>query len=195
MVRYTKATRHGAAGWRSVPRDAAGHRSRSPHGASRNLRLDEGTLEKQFVDLLCGKVKQGVKVRLLVDAIGASGADGACFKRLTDSGVEFAQYCRPHWVNLRRFNQRTHRKLLIVDGHIGYVFGHGIADQWLGKGQDRKHWRDTAVRVEGPVVRALQAVFMENWIEETHCVPSGLLSEGGAGGECDRARFQQRVGR
>ena len=132
----------------------------------------KGRLEKEFVSLLCGKA-QTAKVRVLVDAIGASGADADCFKRLTDAGVEFAQYCRPRWINLRRFNQRTHRKLLIVDGAIGYVFGHGIADQWLGQGQDREHWRDTAVRVEGPVVRALQAVFMENWIEETHRVPSG----------------------
>jgi len=133
----------------------------------------KGRLEKEFVKLLCGKAQDGAKVRVLVDAIGGSGADAACFKRLTDAGVGLAQYCRPRWINLRRFNQRTHRKLLIVDGAIGYVFGHGIADQWLGQGQDREHWRDTAVRVEGPVVRALQAVFMENWIEETHRVPSG----------------------
>jgi len=133
----------------------------------------KGSLEKEFVDLLCAKTREGVQVRLLVDAIGATGADSACFKRLTDSGVEFAEYCKPRWVNLRRFNQRTHRKLLIVDGKIGYAFGHGIADQWLGHGEDKDHWRDTAVRVEGPVVRALQAVFMENWIEESHSVPSG----------------------
>ena len=56
---------------------------------------------------------------------------------------------------------------------IGYTFGHGIADQWLGDGEDEDHWRDTAVRLEGPVVSALQSVFMENWIEETHCVPAG----------------------
>ncbi len=132
-----------------------------------------GSLEKQFVDLLCAKVQEGVKVRLLVDAIGGSSKDNVCFKRMTDSGVEFFEYCKPRWVNLRRFNQRTHRKLLIVDGEIGYVFGHGIADQWLGQGEDKDHWRDTAVRVEGPVVRALQAVFVENWIEESHSVPSG----------------------
>lgn len=133
----------------------------------------KGELEKQFVRLLCDKAKQGVKVRVLVDAIGGSRGDSACFKQLSDGGVEFSQYCRPRWVNLRRFNQRTHRKLLIVDGRVGHVFGHGIADQWLGHGQDKDHWRDTAVRVEGPVVLALQSVFMENWIEETHCVPSG----------------------
>jgi cardiolipin synthase len=133
----------------------------------------KGSLEKEFVRLLCAKVQDGVEVRVLVDAIGSSGADEACFKRMANGGVEFAEYCRATWMNLRRFNQRTHRKLLVVDGAIGYVFGHGIADQWLGDGQDKEHWRDTAVRVEGPVVRALQAVFMENWVEETKRVPSG----------------------
>jgi cardiolipin synthase len=133
----------------------------------------KGKLEQEFVELLCAKVREGVKVRLLIDAVGGSGGDGHCFKRLSDGGVELSQYCRPHWINLRRFNHRTHRKLLIVDGEIGYAFGHGIADQWLGHGQDEHHWRDTAVRVEGPVVSGLQAVFMENWIEETHCIPSG----------------------
>ena len=133
----------------------------------------KGRLEDQFEQQLCSRARDGVKVRLLVDAIGASGASSACFKRLSDGPVEFAEYCKPRWVNLRRFNQRTHRKLLIVDGEIGYVFGHGIADQWLGRAEDREHWRDTAVRIEGPAVRALQSVFMENWIEETHCVPSG----------------------
>jgi cardiolipin synthase len=133
----------------------------------------KGKLEQEFVELLCAKVREGVKVRLLIDAVGGSGGDGHCFKRLSEGGVELWQYCRPRWINLRRFNHRTHRKLLIVDGAIGYAFGHGIADQWLGQGQDEHHWRDTAVRVEGPVVNALQAVFMQNWIEETHCVPSG----------------------
>ncbi len=133
----------------------------------------KGKIERQFVQLLCEKARAGVKVRVLVDAIGGSGADNKAFEQLTAAGVHLAQYCRPRWVNLRRFNQRTHRKLLIVDGEIGFVFGHGIADQWLGDAQDENHWRDTAVRVEGPVVLALQSVFMENWIEETHCVPSG----------------------
>jgi cardiolipin synthase len=133
----------------------------------------KGMVEEQFVQLLCRKVKQGVKVRLLVDAMGGSGGNSTCFKRLCDGGVELSHYCQPRWINLKRFNHRTHRKLLIVDGSIGYTFGHGIADQWLGQGQDKDHWRDTAVRVEGPAVHGLQAVFMENWVEETHCIPAG----------------------
>ena len=132
-----------------------------------------GEVERQFVEVLCSKARQGVKVRLLIDALGGSGATRARLQQLRDAGVQLAEYCRPRWWNLRRFNHRTHRKLLIVDGAIGYTFGHGLADQWLGDGEDEDHWRDTAVRLEGPVAGALQSVFMENWMEETHCVPAG----------------------
>ena len=132
-----------------------------------------GEVERRLVELLCSKAKQGVKVRLLIDALGGSRATAARLQELRDAGVELAQYCRPAWWNLRRFNHRTHRKLLILDGAVAYTFGHGIADQWLGDGEDADHWRDTGVRLEGPVACALQSVFMENWIEETHCVPAG----------------------
>ena len=132
-----------------------------------------GEVERQFVAALCAKASQGVKVRVLIDALGGSGASREQLQKLRDAGVELAEYCRPHWWNLRRFNHRTHRKLLIVDGAVAYTFGHGIADQWLGDGEDKEHWRDTAVRLEGPVASALQSVFMENWIEETRCLPAG----------------------
>lgn len=132
----------------------------------------KGTLERQFVDALCKQARDGRKVRVIIDALGGSRASAECLKRLK-AAVEVATYCRPKWWNLRRFNHRTHRKLLVIDGRIGYTFGHGVADQWLGNGEDEDHWRDTAVRIDGPAVFALQSVFMENWIEETHCVPAG----------------------
>jgi cardiolipin synthase A/B len=132
-----------------------------------------GELEGRFVELLCAKAREGVRVRLLIDALGGSGGTRECMQRMRDAGVELAEYCRPAWWNLRRFNHRTHRKVLIVDGAISYTFGHGIADQWLGDGEDEKHWRDTGVRLEGPIACALQSVFMENWMEETNCVPAG----------------------
>jgi cardiolipin synthase A/B len=132
-----------------------------------------GEVERQFVDVLCAKAREGVKVRLLIDALGGSSATSARLCELREAGVELNLYCRPAWWNLRRFNHRTHRKILIVDGAVGYSFGHGIADQWLGDGEDKDHWRDTAVRLEGPVASALQSVFLENWIEETNCVPAG----------------------
>jgi cardiolipin synthase A/B len=147
----------------------------------------KGELERRFVELLSRKAREGVKVRLLIDAMGGSGADEENLKRLSAAGVQLSVYCKPKWWNLRRFNHRTHRKLLIVDGVVGYTFGHGIADQWLGDGEDEHHWRDTAVRVEGPAVQALQSVFMENWIEESHCVPAGdgCFPELEPKGDCD----------
>lgn len=132
----------------------------------------KGELERQFVDVFYAKAKAGVKVRVLLDAIGAMDADPEQLARLRAGGVDVRQYCRAHWWNLRRFNHRTHRKLLIVDGRVGFVFGHGIADQWLGEGQDQDHWRDTGVRIAGPAVQSFQSVFLENWIEETETVPT-----------------------
>lgn len=132
-----------------------------------------GELEHRFVTLLRQRAADGLKVRVLIDAVGASRASRAQLRRLREGGIELIVYRAPRRFNLRRLNHRTHRKLLIVDGIIGYTFGHGIADQWLGDGQDPEHWRDTGVRLQGPVVSSLQSVFMQHWIEETHSAPTG----------------------
>jgi cardiolipin synthase A/B len=132
---------------------------------------NKGQLETQFVDAMSAKARQGVKVRVLIDSLGGGPASPEALERLRRSGAKIANYCKPNWYNWHRFNHRTHRKLLIVDGCIGYTFGHGIADQWLGDGQDDKHWRDTGVRLEGPVVHGLQSVFAQNWVEETRTLP------------------------
>ena len=68
---------------------------------------------------------------------------------------------------LRRLNNRTHRKVLVADGAVGMIGGVGIAEEWTGDAQDPDHWRDTHVRVRGPVVRGLQGAFAENWLEAT----------------------------
>ena len=80
------------------------------------------------------------------------------------AGVEIGSTAR-RWYNLGRLNNRTHRKLLVVDGRIGFTGGVGIAEQWTGHAQDSEHWRDTHFRVEGPVVAQMQAAFMDNWIK------------------------------
>jgi cardiolipin synthase len=144
--------------------------------ASQSIHLETfvwcvGELENQFVDALSERARAGVPVRLLRDAIGGSRGSNEAFRKLKDAGVKLAEYCSPSWWNLGRFNSRTHRKLLIIDGRIGYTFGHGISDQWLGDGEDPDHWRDTAIRLEGPVVHGLQTVFAQNWVEETHTLP------------------------
>jgi cardiolipin synthase len=131
-----------------------------------------GELEKKFVDALAERARAGVQVRVVVDCIGAKRATEAELDRLRQSGAKVATYCKPHWWNLGRFNHRTHRKLLVVDGRIGYAFGHGVEDRWLGDGDGPEHYRDTGVRFEGPVVHGLQSVFAQNWVEETHSLPA-----------------------
>ncbi|HKY93488.1 MAG TPA: phospholipase D-like domain-containing protein [Nevskiaceae bacterium] len=132
-----------------------------------------GALEARMVALLCAAAARGVEVRLIIDAIGGNRASPAALRQLHAGGVELVVYRPPHRLNIRRLNHRTHRKLLIVDGAIGYIFGHGFADQWLGGAQDHAHWRDTGVRLEGPVVHGLQTIFFQHWTEETHAIPAG----------------------
>lgn len=130
-------------------------------------------IERRLVDLLTRKAGEGLEVRVMIDAMGGQKATPAQLQRLRDAGVHLEVYCRPRWWNLRRLNHRTHRKLLIVDGRIGYTFGHGISKNWQGNAEDPEHFRDTGVRLEGPVALSLQSVFLENWIEESNHVPMG----------------------
>lgn len=132
-----------------------------------------GELEQQFVEGLSERARAGIHVRVLLDSVGAMDGSKMAFSAMREAGVELHFYCRPHWWNLRRFNHRTHRKLLIVDGTFAYTGGHGISDLWTGDAEDDKHYRDTGVCLEGPAAGALQAVFMENWIEETRSIPTG----------------------
>jgi cardiolipin synthase len=88
-------------------------------------------------------------------------------KLMTDAGCKVARYHPIRLIDLGQLNKRTHRKLAIFDGKTGYVFGHGISRLWLGHGQDKDHWRDTGVRLRGPIVNGLQSVFAQHWIEET----------------------------
>lgn len=132
-----------------------------------------GELEQQFADVLSARARAGVQVRVLLDAVGAMDGSKAVFQQMTEAGVDLQFYCRSLWWNWRRFNHRTHRKLLVVDGVFAYTGGHGISDLWTGNAEDKKHYRDTGVCIEGPAVAVLQSVFMQNWIEETKSVPTG----------------------
>jgi cardiolipin synthase len=89
------------------------------------------------------------------------------------AGVEVQRYNPPRFYTINRLNNRTHRKLVIVDGAIGFTGGVGIADQWSGNAQDPSHWRDTHFRLEGPAVAQMQAAFMDNWTEVTGAVLHG----------------------
>jgi len=126
-----------------------------------------GDIACEIADALCDRAQAGVEVNVLLDAVGSAKMDRKLVRRMDESGVTFAYFRPPKPYAMRRLNNRTHRKLLIVDGTVGMTGGVGIADQWTGNAQDPDHWRDTHVRVRGPVVRGLQGAFAENWLEAT----------------------------
>ena len=126
-----------------------------------------GDVGQAFADALVDRARAGVRVHLLLDWIGSSKIDAQLLRTMKESGVEIRRYHEPRWYNLARLNNRTHRKILVADGRIGFTGGVGIADKWSGHAQDADHWRDTHVRIEGPAVGEMQAVFMDNWTKAT----------------------------
>ncbi|HEV2721656.1 MAG TPA: cardiolipin synthase [Thermoanaerobaculia bacterium] len=134
----------------------------------------KGPICDQVAAALAAKARQGVEVRLLVDASGGRKMDRKLRDEMLAAGCQVRAFHPLRFSNAGRLNNRDHRKEIIIDGRVGYVGGYGIAKEWTGNGQDREHWRDTGVRVEGPVVNRLQSAFMENWTEETGEIPAGL---------------------
>jgi cardiolipin synthase len=133
----------------------------------------KGEVCVKVAQALASKAREGVQVRVLLDASGSSRMDEKLFEMMQAAGVRITRFHPFSPRNFGRWNNRDHRKIVVIDGRTGWVGGHGIADEWTGNAQDKKHWRDTFVRVQGPVVSQLQAAFSENWIEETGEVPIG----------------------
>ncbi len=132
-----------------------------------------GDIGAEFADALAERARRGVKVHVLLDWVGSAKVDEKFVDELTAAGVQIRKFHPPHWSHLGRMNNRTHRKLLVVDGRVAFTGGVGIAQQWTGRAQDPAHWRDTHFKVEGPVVAQMQAVFLDNWIKVTGEVPHG----------------------
>jgi len=126
-----------------------------------------GDVGRAFAEALAERARAGVRVHLLLDWLGSNKLDAQQLAMMEQAGVDVRRFHPPHWYHLARFNNRTHRKLLIVDGRVGFTGGVGIADEWSGNAQDPAHWRDTHFRAEGPVVAQMQAVFMDNWVKVT----------------------------
>lgn len=126
-----------------------------------------GAVGYEFATSLAAKAKEGVEVRVLVDWVGSLPFDEDLIHVMTTAGVRFERYRPIHWYTLDRLNNRTHRKLLIVDGRIAFTGGVGIADNWQGNARNPDEWRDTHYRIEGDAVPAFQAAFAENWLETT----------------------------
>lgn len=133
----------------------------------------KGEITGRVAEALAAKAREGVPVRVLLDASGSTRMDDELLTLMTDAGCHVRKFHPLRLSNLGRMNNRDHRKLLVVDGHVAIVAGHGVAQEWTGNGQDKKHWRDTAIRIKGPLVNQIQTVFSENWIEETGEVFAG----------------------
>ncbi|MGF6275132.1 cardiolipin synthase [Massilia sp. UYP11] len=131
------------------------------------------SIGKEFSEALSERARAGVKVHVMLDFMGSMKMDNALVDEMKKAGVRVQRYHKPVWWKLARMNNRTHRKLLVIDGKIGFTGGVGIADQWLGNAEDEDHWRDSHFRVEGPVVGQIQAVFNDNWVKATGVVLDG----------------------
>ena len=134
-----------------------------------------GDIGKQFADALSERARAGVRVHVLLDWVGSAKMDESYLTEMQQAGVQIEKFHKPHWYNLARLNNRTHRKLLVVDGQVGFTGGVGIAPHWMGNAQDPDHWRDSHYLVRGPVVAQMQATFLDNWLKVTGKVLHGAL--------------------
>lgn len=132
-----------------------------------------GDIGRNFAQALAERSRAGVRVHVLLDWFGSKEMDPSAMRQVEDAGVELERYHKIHLGRIRNINHRTHRKLLVIDGRIGFTGGVGIADEWSGDAQDPDHWRDSHYRVEGPSVGALQCAFMDNWIKARQVVLHG----------------------
>ena len=130
----------------------------------------EGQLTRQFAEAFAERARAGVKVHFLQDALGCTGLHGPSLGLLRNSPAEVEIF---RLMQLSRINLRTHRKLLVIDGCVGFIGGVGIADSWMGDAQAPGHWRDTHYRVEGPAVAQIQRAFMDNWMQTRARVLTG----------------------
>ncbi len=126
-----------------------------------------GDIADEVADALCERAQAGVEVNVIIDAMGGVQMKPDVFERMVDGGVRVSRFRPPKPYAWRRLANRTHRKILVADGRVGLTGGVGIAEEWTGNAQDPDHWRDTHVRVRGPIVRGLFGSFAENWLEAT----------------------------
>ena len=132
-----------------------------------------GEIGQQFEAALSERARAGVKVHVLLDWVGSGKIKESYLQDMKEAGVQVYRYNPVRWYSLGKLNNRTHRKLLVVDGKIGFTGGVGIADPWNGHAQDPEHWRDTHFRIEGPAVAQMQAAFFDNWVKVTGDVLHG----------------------
>ncbi len=124
----------------------------------------DGVLAQRVADALCRRARAGVRVRVMLDANGSRGIGNAVELQLQEAGCKLYYFHRTRIRHIGVFNNRTHRKIVIVDGRVAFAGGHCIVDSWLGEAQDHEHFADVSLRLQGPIVGQLQSVFSENWV-------------------------------
>jgi cardiolipin synthase len=135
--------------------------------------LKGGSLAREFAMSLAERCQAGIKVYILLDSQGSREAPEEIPAMMRKAGCQLQYFRRiraPQVVlpwKLVQYNYRNHRRILVIDGRIGFTGGYGISDAWMGDGRTPDHWRDTNVRIEGPAVKFLQAAFTESWLETT----------------------------
>lgn len=131
--------------------------------------LHSGEVGDQFIDALILRAKAGVQVRVMLDGVGSGTAlHGKDVSRLKDGGCKFAYYHPTRALRVDRLNRRTHRRVLVIDGRVGFTGGIGFADDWQGNADAENHWREVHAKLEGPMVAKLQAAFQQHWLIETN---------------------------
>ncbi len=132
-----------------------------------NYVYEDGSIAAEMAEALADRCRAGVEADVLLDAVGSSHMPRRYKTLLRDAGCHLAFYHAVNPLAIKRFNHRNHRRILVVDGRVGFTGGTGIGERWTGAGRETGHWRQTDVRVEGPIVESLQAAFAENWRDAT----------------------------
>ncbi len=148
-------------------------------GAQKTINLEfyiywDGEIGRQFAEALAERARAGVQVKVILDSVGSAAMSQSLIDFLARNGIDLEWYHPLRWYTISRVNHRTHRKLMVVDGAIGFSGGVGIADVWLGDADAKNHWRETVLRVEGPAVTQLQFSFMDNWVKSRGELLTGL---------------------
>jgi cardiolipin synthase len=133
----------------------------------------DGNVSDRITAALSAKARAGIEVRVLVDQRGSKKTSPTVWAGLNQAGCDFRVYHRARFREFAMYNKRDHRKIAVIDGRIGYTFGHGMADMWGGTPAQPTGWRDTAARIEGPAVNDLQSAFFENWVKTAGVAPLG----------------------
>jgi len=144
-----------------------------------------GSVGSQFRDALCERAQAGVTVRVLLDGVGSGlGLKNSDVEIMKRAGCQFAYYHATRSWRLDRINRRSHRRIMVVDGRVGFTGGVGFADEWIGDADAPGHWREDHARIEGPVVAKLQSAFLEHWLwqgGEMFCGPEDFPPQKPAG--------------